>query len=162
VVDVHYPEAGGARAALIVYRDPAFQAVEGEWVAVLDRVAAYRPGNFFERELPAIRAVLSRTGPLGLLVVDGYVDLDPDGRPGLGAHVHAELGLPVIGVAKSNFRTATHAVPVRRGASARPLYVTAAGLCPQRAADLVAGMHGDARIPTALRAVDGLARAGRT
>jgi len=52
---------------------------------------------------------------LGLLVVDGYADLDPGGRPGLGAHAHAEFGIPVIGVAKSRFRMATHAVPVVRG-----------------------------------------------
>ncbi|HEV2375048.1 MAG TPA: hypothetical protein VGS19_23175 [Streptosporangiaceae bacterium] len=49
-----------------------------------------------------------------LLIVDGYADLDPGGRPGLGAHVHAEFGVPVIGVAKSGFRTATHAVLVVR------------------------------------------------
>ena len=75
-------------------------------------------------------------GP-GLLVVDGYADLDPGGRPGLGAHAHAELGIPVIGVAKSRFRTATHAVPVLRGSSARPLFVTAAGMPAADAADLV-------------------------
>jgi deoxyribonuclease V len=39
-----------------------------------------------------------------LLVVDGFADLDPDGRPGLGARAHAEFGVPVIGVAKSPFR----------------------------------------------------------
>jgi len=61
-------------------------------------------------------------------VIDGYADLDPDGRPGLGAHVHAEFGMPVIGVAKSRFRTATHAVPVQRGSSVRPLFITAAGM----------------------------------
>ena len=68
----------------------------------------------------------------GLLVVDGYTDLDPGGRPGLGAHAHAEFGIPVIGVAKSRFRTATHAVPVMRGSSARPLFITAAGMSPRR------------------------------
>jgi hypothetical protein len=65
-----------------------------------------------------------------LLIVDGYADLDPGGRPGLGAHACAEFGVPVIGVAKTAFRPATHAVPVVRGErSARPLFVTAAG-CP--------------------------------
>lgn len=61
-------------------------------------------------------------------MVDGYVDLDPGGRPGLGARLHAGLGggVPVIGVAKTAFRTATHAAQVIRGHSARPLYVTAA------------------------------------
>jgi deoxyribonuclease V len=157
-VDVHYPDTGGARAALVVYRDQTFADLAGRYVAELAEVAAYRPGNFYERELPAIRAVLARTDPVDLLVVDGYVDLDPAGRPGLGAHVYADLGRPVVGVAKTFFRTATHAVPVRRGTSQRPLYVTAAGLPLDAAAALVAGMHGATRIPTALGAVDALAR----
>ena len=50
------------------------------------------------------------------------------GRPGLGARAYAEFGIPVIGVAKSRFRTATHAVPVVRGSSGRSLFVTAAGM----------------------------------
>ena len=95
---------------------------------MVPRVAPYRPGEFYLRELPPLRAVLAGLGGLGLLVVAGYADLDPDGRPGLGAHVHAEFGIPVIGVAKSRFRTATHAVPVQRGSSVRPLFVTAAGM----------------------------------
>ena len=44
-----------------------------------------------------LRAVLDDLSGLGLLVVDGYADLDPSGRPGLGAHAHAEFGIPVIG-----------------------------------------------------------------
>jgi deoxyribonuclease V len=95
---------------------------------------------------------------MALLVVDGYADLDPDGRSGLGAHAHAEFGVPVIGVAKSAFRTATHAIPVLRGASARPLYVTAAGMPRADAADLVRDMAGQHRMPDALRRVDALAR----
>jgi deoxyribonuclease V len=90
--------------------------------------------------------------------VDGYVDLDPQGRPGLGAHVHAEFGAPVIGVAKTAYRTATHAAQIRRGQSARPLYITAAGLTIADAAGLVENMAGPFRIPDALRTVDRLAR----
>jgi deoxyribonuclease V len=97
---------------------------------------------------------------LGLLVVDGYVDLDPGGRPGLGAYAHAEFGIPVIGVAKSRFRTATHAVPVVRGSSGRPLFVTAAGMLAADAADLVRHMTGRYRLPDALRRADTLARTG--
>jgi deoxyribonuclease V len=93
--------------------------------------------------------------------VDGYADLDPAGRPGLGAHAHAEFGVPVIGVAKTAFRTATHAVPVVRGGSARPLFVTAAGMSADEAAALVAGMAGRFRLPDALRRADALARTGR-
>jgi deoxyribonuclease V len=163
VVDVHYPAGGGARAALIVYRDEIFRSIVRCHVAALDDVAPYRPGNFYERELPAIRAVLAMAGPLEVLVVDGYVDLDPQGRPGLGAHVREEFGVPVIGVAKSTFRTATHARPVRRGSSKRPLYVTAAGLPVADAATIVARMDTpEHRIPTALGAVDRLCRSGRS
>src|SRR5262249_23015162 len=81
-------------------------------------------------------------GGLGLLVVDGYVDLDPGGRPGLGAHAHEVLAIPVIGVAKSAFRTATHAIPVLRGASKHPLFVTSAGIPRADAAELVRLMAG--------------------
>ena len=61
-------------------------------------VLPYRPGEFYLRELPPIRAVLSGLGGLGLLVVDGYADLDPGGRPGLGAYAQAEFGIPVDAV----------------------------------------------------------------
>jgi deoxyribonuclease V len=84
-------------------------------------------------------------------VIDGYADLDPDGQPGLGAHAHAEFGIPVIGVAKSPFRTATHALPVLRGTSGRPLFVTAAGMPADDAADLVQRMASRYRDPDVLR-----------
>jgi deoxyribonuclease V len=67
------------------------------------------------------------------------------------ARAHAEFGIPVIGVAKSRFRTTTHAVPVVRGSSCRPLFVTAAGMPATDAADLVRDMAGRHRLPDALR-----------
>jgi len=76
------------------------------------------------------------------------------------ADEHAVFGIPVIGVAKSRFRTATHAVPTGRGSSARPLFVTAAGMSAADAADLVRRMAGRYRLPDALRGADHLARAG--
>jgi deoxyribonuclease V len=157
-VDVGYREPGRARAALVVAQSPDFGGALAEHVACVTGVEPYRSGEFFRRELPALRAVLAAAGTLRLIVVDGYVDLDPAGRPGLGAHVHAELGVPVIGVAKSLFRPATHAVPVLRGRSARPLYVTAAGLPRPEAASLVRRMAGSFRLPDALRRADALSR----
>jgi deoxyribonuclease V len=127
-VDVHYLRAGGARAAAVLAADAVFAHMLAERIAVIPQVPPYRPGEFYLRELPPLRAVLDGLSGLGLLVVDGYADLDPGGRPGLGARAYAEFGIPVIGVAKSRFRTATHAVPVVRGSSARPLFVTAAGM----------------------------------
>ena len=159
-VDVHYPSTGGARAAAVLAADAAFAHVLAERTAVITQVPPYRPGEFYLRELPPLRAVLEDPSGLGLLVVDGYADLDPAGRPGLGAHAHAEFGIPVIGVAKSRFPTATHAVPVVRGSSGRPLFVTAAGISRADAADLVRRMAGRYRLPDALRRADTLARTG--
>ena len=66
----------------------------------------------------------------------------------------------MIGVAGSRFRTATHAVPVARGSSVRPLFVTAAGMPRAGAADLVRRMTGRYRLPDAPRRAGTLARAG--
>jgi deoxyribonuclease V len=159
-VDVHYPRTGGARAAAVLAADAAFAHVLAERTAVVARVEPYRPGEFYLRELPPLHAVLDGLSGLSLLVVDGYADLDPAGRPGLGAHAHGEFGIPVIGVAKSRFRTATHAVPVVRGSSLRPLFVTATGMPGADAADLVRHMAGLHRVPDALRRADTLARTG--
>ena len=137
-----------------------FAQVLAERTAIVARVSPYRPGEFYLRELPSLRTVLEDLSGLGLLVVDGYADLDPDGRPGLGARAHAEFGIPVIGVAKSRFRTAIHAVPVVRGSSARPLFVTSAGMPADDAADLVRRMAGRHRLPDALRRADTFARTG--
>jgi hypothetical protein len=112
-VDVHYLASGGARAAVVVAGDATFSAVVAENTVIVPEVMAYRPGEFYLRELPPLRAVLRGVTGLGLLVVDGYADLDPSGRPGLGAHVYAEFGIPVVGVAKSAFLSASHAIPLR-------------------------------------------------
>jgi len=158
-VDVHYLPGGGARAAAVLAADAAFCDLLADYTRQVAGVAPYQPGQFFRRELPPLHAVLDGLAGIRLLIVGGYADLDPGGRPGLGAHAHAEFGVPVIGVAKTAFRTATHAVPVVRGEnSARPLYVTAAGLPRGQAADLVRHMAGRYRLPDALRRADALAR----
>jgi deoxyribonuclease V len=88
----------------------------------------------------------------------------PDRRPagqgaGEQASRDAEFGIPMTAVAKSRFHTATHAVPVVRGSSVRPLFVTAAGMPAADAADLVWHTAGRYRPPDALRGADTLARA---
>jgi deoxyribonuclease V len=157
IVDVHYDDADGARGALAVYSDDTFATLAGERVRAVAGIAPYRPGAFFARELPVLRAVLAGV-PLSMIVVDSYVDLDPAGRPGLGRHVHDAFGVPVVGIAKTGFHTATHAVAVRRGSATKPVYVTSAGIDRDDAAALVAAMAGDHRLPTAVRHVDRLAR----
>jgi deoxyribonuclease V len=156
--DVQYLPTGQARAALVLAPDRAFTTITTEKVVVVDEVAPYVPGEFWRRELPCLQAVLSGVSGLSLLVVDGYADLDPSGRPGLGAHASVEFGVPVIGVAKTRFASATHAVEVRRGGAARPLYVTATGLPAAVAAELIRAMSGPHRMPDGLRRADALAR----
>jgi deoxyribonuclease V len=122
--------------------------------------AQYEPGEFYRRELPYLVAALTAlaTRPRAV-VVDGYVWLGPE-RPGLGAHLHAALGgrIDVVGVAKRRFEGATTAIPVLRGTSQQPLFITAAGIAPRAAAAAVTTMHGPHRIPTLLKRVDRLSR----
>jgi deoxyribonuclease V len=158
-VGVHYLSTGGARAAAVLATDAAFAHLLAERTAVLPWIPPYRPGEFYLRELTPLRAVLDDLSGLGLLAVDGYADLDPGGRPGLGAHAR-RVRHPGDRVAKSRFRTATHAVPVVRGFSGRLLFVTAAGMPGADAADLVRRMAGRYRLPDALRRADTLARTG--
>jgi deoxyribonuclease V len=89
------------------------------------------------------------------IVVDGYVWLGPERRPGLGARLFEALAgaSAVVGVAKAPF-FGTVAAPVRRGHSQRPLWVTAAGIEDRDAAAHIESMHGQFRIPTLLKAVD--------
>jgi deoxyribonuclease V len=157
-VDVHYLSDVEARAAAVAAGDATFDQIIWTRTEPVPPGAPYQPGQFYRRELPALRAVLPAAGQLALIIIDGYVDLDPAGRPGLGAHVHAEYNVPVIGVAKTAFRTATHAGQVLRGQSRKPLYVTAAGLSVTEAAHLVTRMAGKFRLPDALKLADRLAR----
>ena len=80
-VDVHYPASGGALAALVLAGDRTFSQVLAHKTAFVPQVAAYVPGQFFQRELPPLRAVLAGITGIELLVIDGYVDLAPDGKP---------------------------------------------------------------------------------
>jgi deoxyribonuclease V len=61
-------------------------------------------------------------------------------------------------VAKTRFEGATLALPVLRGNSKHPLWVSAAGMGADEAAALVAAMAGGFRLPTLLKRVDRLCR----
>jgi deoxyribonuclease V len=161
-VDVDYAaDDTTARAACVLARAWSDAQPAEEHVVDVGGVAPYRPGHFYERELPCVMAVLAcvRARP-AVVVVDGYVTLDVDGRPGLGAHLYERLerAVAVVGVAKRPFRGSPMAIEVRRGDSARPLFVTSRGFDAAEAARLVATMHGAHRIPTLLGRVDRLAR----
>ena len=155
-VDVAYRD-DKARAACLVF--PHWRSAEPIRVlkASLDHVAGYEPGAFYKRELPCLLAVLDQVAVhLEGVVIDGYVWLADGTVPGLGAHLYEALraNSAVIGVAKTTYRDDRCSLPVLRGGSRRPLFVTAAGLAPEAAAEALRAMHGDGRIPTLLRRVD--------
>jgi deoxyribonuclease V len=160
LLDVNY-EGEGARAACVTALRWDDAKAEQEWVVDIARVAAYRPGFFFERELPCLLAVLERApAEPRVIVVDGYVVLDAQGRPGLGRHLFEHLGerVPIVGIAKRSFAGSDFAVRVFRGASQNPLFVTALGMSSTEAARYVQQMHGPHRIPTLCTRVDHLCR----
>jgi deoxyribonuclease V len=119
--------------------------------------AVYVPGKFYLRELPCLLRALEQVAVrFEVIVIDGYVHLKPPLRKGLGAHLAESLAYPaaVVGVAKSPLRVADKFLPVLRGSSRRPLYVSAMNLPTDRAAAFVKNMSGPFRMPTLIKIAD--------
>src|SRR5262249_5072784 len=125
-VDVDY-QASGAVAAGVWFRGWSAATAVVERVASVALTAEYEPGVFYRRELPCLLDVPARGPQPDVIVVDGYVWLG-GGAAGLGAHLHAAVGGVVVGVAKTRYMSATGVVPVCRGASRSPLFVSAVGV----------------------------------
>ena len=126
---------------------------------------AYQPGRFYRRELPCLLEVLEKADmALDALVIDGYVHLKAEVGLGLGAYLRNSLDNSpvVVGVAKNPLKIADRFVPVYRGKSEKPLFVSAAGCDLEEAANSIARMHGRFRIPTLLTIADRFARPGGT
>ena len=171
-IDVDYRQGAGptagkesATAACVLFKEWSDRTAKIEHRVEISSVADYEPGQFYKRELPCILEVLEEVKAATqvspeIVLVDGHVWLEQPGDPGLGAHLHAALAkkIPVIGVAKSAFRGSTHARQVLRGQSQKPLFVTAVGIELDVAANHVASMAGQYRLPMLLKRVDALAR----
>lgn len=161
VLDAAYSETSAAGACVLIDDFGSPDPVSTGQVSLQQVSSQYEPGAFYKRELPVLLALLDEVKqPLRAVVIDGYVFLDRDGRPGLGAHLAAALGdrVPVIGVAKTPFRGDDWSHRVFRGVSRRPLHVTATGFDPDAAARAVETMHGANRIPEMCKLADRLAR----
>jgi deoxyribonuclease V len=155
-LDVHY-ESDRAMAACAVFSDWSDDTTTEVVRATVHVGSPYRPGRFYQRELPGLLAVLKKANRvLGTLIIDGYVHLRPEVGKGLGTHLHEALTYPatIIGVAKSPLKVADRFVPVFRGRSKKPLYVSAIGCSLEHAARSISGMHGRHRIPTILKIAD--------
>ena len=158
-LDVDYRGAI-AVAACVGFRGWTAAAPLFETVAVVRDIAPYRAGQFYRRELKCLLKVLetAETTP-DVVVVDGYVWLDADTRPGLGAHLYKAMRkrVAVIGVAKSRYLGAIFR-SLLRGHSRSPLHITAVGMDDAEAVECIRRMHGPFRIPTLLKRADQLSR----
>jgi len=161
-VDVHY-ESDRAVAACIVFRTWQDSRPLTCVRVVLPPAAQYRAGRFYERELPCLLSVLQEANHhFDTIIIDGYTHLLPAIGKGLGARLAESLpySAVIIGVAKNPLQIADRFVPVLRGRSKKPLYVSAIGCSAAAAARLIASMHGPHRIPTLLQIVDRYGRSG--
>jgi len=159
--DVHYMKNHRASVAAVLFSDYSTAVPKNVYRQIVPVSAGYIPGEFYKRELPCILSLLEQIDQiLDEMLIDGYVWLGH--RPGFGQHLFESLNrkVPVIGVAKSEF-AGTSAEEVFRGTSRRPLYITATGMDPKKAAKKIRIMHGPHRIPTLLRQVDLIARKTR-
>jgi deoxyribonuclease V len=161
-LDVAYGDTAAAVAGVLAQSWDADSASQTLVRRFDGSPASYEPGAFYRRELPLLLPVIAELATsIDVIVIDGYVWLEDD-RPGLGGHLFASLGrrIPVIGVAKTQYRNDIWSIPVLRGTSTQPLFVTSAGIQATEAAHCVRRMHGDHRIPTILALVDRAARDG--
>jgi deoxyribonuclease V len=157
---VHYRKTH-AIAACLLFRDWPDNAPCLEVTEQIQQPAAYEPGRFYRRELPGLLSVIRRLRERpAVVVIDGYVWLGDEFHPGLGSYLFEALGrtAAVIGVAKTFFQEGPAVRSIKRGASSRPLYVSAAGIDLNEAAKHVVELHGKFRIPTLLKKVDRLSR----
>jgi deoxyribonuclease V len=153
-LDVHY-ESEQAFAACLIFEDWGDSTPVRLMRIAVPAARPYHAGRFFERELPALLAILQQADQqFETIVIDGFVHLQVG--KGLGAHLYEALPYPtcVIGVAKSELKIAQGYVPVIRGRSRKPLYVSAIGCSLDYAVSAVQGMHGAYRIPTLLKLTD--------
>ena len=150
-----------AIAAGILFENWHDEEITAKQVNTIENIAPYEPGQFYKRELPCILSVLKslETQP-DIIIVDGYVTLSREQKPGLGMHLYEALDrkIPVIGVAKRSFVDTPEEAGVLRGKSENPLYISSAGIDLEQAKAHIQQMHGKNRHPTLLKYVDQLAR----
>lgn len=157
-IDVHYKE-DTAKVVCAVLQQWQDAVAMHHWIKYVTTVADYIPGEFYKRELPCILDILSDIDltTIECIIIDGFVVLDDAGKLGLGGHLYESLHpkVPVIGVAKTSFHQNTqNVIPVYRGESKNPLFITAIGIDLQTAANNIQHMAGEYRIPAVLKELD--------
>ena len=156
-IDTHYRDL--AKTVAIGFQGWESEEIVEINVSYVEYLEEYVPGEFYKRELPCILDVLTQfeKSDIELIIVDGYVTLNNQGKLGLGGYLYEELNkeIPIIGVAKKNYSEASdNQIAITRGESKNPLFVTAMGIDLEESADLIKNMKGSYRIPNLLKLVD--------
>lgn len=162
-IDVHYTDTTAVTAG-VLYESCGSPAPTQEYISKIANVEPYESGSFYKRELPCILTLLNEHSLApDSIVIDGYVFLDGDRKPGLGKYLHDTLGgqVVVVGVAKTPYPDISDDHKIYRGKSKTPLYVTTTSDLAVAKKDIVC-MHGEFRIPTLLKLADQLCRARQT
>ena len=155
-VDVDYREEN-AKVSGVCFSDWKSSEYTSLHHSMVSNVKPYEPGAFYKRELPCIlKLIADHQLELSCIVIDGYVDLGEDNRPGLGMYLYESLDskIPVIGVAKKPFKDTKTSSEIYRGESKKPLYISSVGILLDEAKTLIQSMHGNHRIPYLLKLVD--------
>lgn len=157
-VDVYYEENKAKSVAVIFQRWEDSKPLE-VIMSYTETPHEYETGFFYKRELPCIQELLKLTdmNQIHTIVVDGYVYLNNENKPGLGHYVYTHFSgkIPVIGVAKNAFHdNEAFAKKIYRGNSSKPLYITSVGMELEVAAGHIQSMYGEYRFPHLLKLLD--------
>ena len=163
-VGVHY-FGDRAFAAAVAFDDwdaPEASRTFTSRVAHVDKPARGKPDL---RELPCLVQLLREHAlEPDVIVIDGPVHLDAAETPGLGRILFDVLGgrTAIIGICTRSMPGMPVQFEVVREEDARPLVVTCVGIDLGAAKIRIRTMHGKRRIPTLLKLVARIARAGPT
>ncbi len=160
--DTYYYE-NFARTVCIAFEEWSSEKETKIFSENTDIVSDYESGAFYKRELPCILSLLSKINlqENDIIIVDGFVSLDNEGKMGLGSYLFDALDqkIPIIGIAKNNYSAADDKRrTIFRGESKTPLFLTAVGIDVDEIKSKVEQMHGLYRIPTLLKKLDQLTR----
>lgn len=159
-LDVQYYDAY-AVTAYVLFKEAAATEPAKTGYVVTHEVHPYEPGAFYKRELPCLlHALKAVTDPLQRIIIDANVWLS-DEKMGLGGILYESLqkSIPVIGVSKTKYAgETTKVIPVYRGDSKNPLYVSTIGLETTEAVQFIKDMAGPYRIPALIKLADTICR----
>lgn len=159
-IDVDYQKEKATVAGVLFKHWQSSQPAR-EIISKVSPVNEYIPGEFYKRELPCLLKLLTEHNiDPECILIDGYVYLDGNTKPGLGKYLFDELNskIPVIGIAKNPYKDISSEYKIYRGKSKNPIYITSAGLSLKAAQEHIRKMYGKYRIPDLLKKADQICR----